>query len=122
MYKDHQDATLLPVALETPDYVHGEWRLPMLSATASADSQGKIQISLVNIDPDNHNDLTIDLRGIKPGEVSGRILTSGKIQDHNSFEEPDLVKPEVFNAGSFQKGMLEVTIPAKSIVVLNIDP
>jgi alpha-N-arabinofuranosidase len=120
MFKVHHDATLLPVYLETPDYTFEGRSLPMLSVSASKSKDGTIYISLINIDPHHSNQLTIDLRGAEPGAVSGRILTADETNAHNTFDSPDLVRPETFKAGSFKKGLLEATIPAKSIVVLEI--
>jgi len=120
MFKVHQDAILLPAALETPDYSYEDWKLPMLSVSASKAENGTVSISIINIDPRNSNELTIDLRGMEAGKVQGRILSADEITSHNTFEETDRVKPAEFDAGSFKKGTLKTTIPAKSIVVLEI--
>ena len=120
MFKVHQDATLLPAFLETPDYEFDGRSNPMLSVSASKDDQEKIHISIINIDPNQSNHLSIDLRGADPGSVSGRILTADEISSLNTFENPEQVKPGEFEVGSFKKGLLETTIPPKSIVVLEI--
>ena len=121
MFKVHHDATLLPVNLKTPDYEHDGRSIPMLSVSASKDDKGTIHISIINADPKQSNQLTIDLRGTEAGSVNGRILTADETSSLNTFDNPDLVKPQVFKAGSFKKGILETTIPAKSIVVLEIE-
>jgi len=120
MFQVHHDAQLLPHALQTPDYSFEERSLPMLSASASKNENGNIAISVINVDPNQSNDLTIDLRGAEPGAVTGRILSAEEISSHNTFENLEEVKPVAFNAGSFKKGILKTTIPAKSIVVLEI--
>jgi len=61
MLQVYHDAQLLPVALQTPEYSFEERSLPMLSVSASKNEHGTI--SIVNIDPNQSNDLTIDLRG-----------------------------------------------------------
>ena len=38
----------------------------------------------------------------------------------NTFEKPELVKPTVFNGAKVKKGQLKITLPAQSIVVLEI--
>jgi len=121
MFKVHHDAELLPVSLESPEYSFGERSNPMLSVSASKNKNGSVSISIINIDPHRANDLTIDLRGTEPGSVNGRILSADETNSHNTFEEPEKVKPENFKAGSFKKGILLTTIPAKSIVVLEIE-
>jgi alpha-N-arabinofuranosidase len=95
MYNVHQDATLLPMDLKSNDYQFEGKKLPAVSVSASRDSNGLTHISLVNIDVKNPQELTIDLQGSKFTSVTGRILTSTKIQDHNTFETPDKVKPLV---------------------------
>jgi len=121
MFKVHHDADLLPMHLETPDYTFEDRTLPMLSVSASRNAEGTVFLSIVNIDPHRAGDLTIDLRGAEPGPVKGRILTADEISSHNTFDAPEQVEPEGFDAGSFKRGLLETSIPAKSIVVLEVD-
>ena len=92
----------------------------MISASASEDKNGRIHISLANVDVDNAQDITLDLQGRQIKSVKGRILTSASINDHNTFEKPDAVKPTVFNGAKIEKGQLKVNLPAKSIVVLEV--
>jgi len=120
MFKVHHDSKLLPLSLKSPDYSYDGKSLPMLSVSASKDQRDKIHISIINIDPNHSNHLSIDLRGAEAGSVSGRILTAEKINSLNTFDDPEQVKPRDFEAGSFKKGILETSIPAKSIVVLEI--
>jgi alpha-N-arabinofuranosidase len=121
MYKVHHDATLLPLDMESSlQYTHGEQSLPAISVTASRDEAGKVHISLVNIHPEQGSEIYIDLRGMEPDEVTGRILTATALSAHNTFEDPEEVAPEVFKGASLQKGKLTVKLPAKSIVVLEI--
>jgi alpha-N-arabinofuranosidase len=120
MYTVHHDATLIPIDLKTADYVFGTDKLPAVSASASRDAQGVVHISLVNIDASKVQDVTIDMRGGKLSNVTGRILTSGKIQDHNTFEQPDKIKPGPFKDASLSGGVLKVKLPAHSVVVLDL--
>ncbi len=120
MYSVHQDATLLPIQLKTTDYVVGADKLPAVSASASKNSAGVTHISLVNIDANKMNEVTIDLRGGKFSAVSGRILTSDKIQDHNTFDQPSKVKPAAFKDASISGSTLKVKLPAHSVVVLEL--
>ncbi len=121
MYKVHQDATLLPTELQCMDYEFGDQKLPALNASASKDKTGKIHISLCNLDPNNSANLDCELRGIKAKKVSGRVLTSPAINSHNTFERPEVVKPEIFKDAKLNGSMLTTTLPAKSIVVLEIE-
>ena len=121
MYKVHQDATYLPMDLICDKTkVRDNREVPMLSASASKDKNGSIHITLANVDTDNAQNISLDLQGEKISGVSGRILTSGSINDHNTFEKPDVVKPAVFNGAKVEKGRLNINLPAKSIVVLEV--
>ena len=94
--------------------------VPTVSASASKDAQGAIHISLANIDLKEEEEITIDLQGMKIKSVNGQILTSATINDHNTFEQPDNVKPSPFKGAKLEKGKLKVQMPAMSIVVLEV--
>jgi alpha-N-arabinofuranosidase len=121
MYSVHHDATLLPMHLNCGNYNQEGRDLPSLSASASKDSEGKVHISLVNIDPENATDLLIDLRGGDYNSVSGRILTSDRITAHNTFDNPRNVIPEEFKGAKIRKNIVSLSVPPKAIVVLEID-
>ena len=121
MYNVHQDATMIPVSVSSTDYVKGNQKLPAVSASASKDQQGVTHISLVNIDASKTQTIEIDIRGSKyDGAITGRILTSGKMQDHNSFEKPETVKPAAFKNFKKTENLLSVTLPPFSVVVLEM--
>ena len=120
MYKVHQDATFLPVSLLTPDYRYADRTMPMLDATASRDASGKTHLSLVNVDPHVTAMVSCELEGMKASSVSGRILTASEINSHNTFDAPDVVSPKPFTGASLSGGKLNVALPAKSVVVLDL--
>jgi alpha-N-arabinofuranosidase len=121
LYKVHQDATLLPTELQCGDYEFDGDRIPGLSVSASRDKSGKIHISLCNLDPKNPADLTCELRGVEAASVAGRVLTADAMTAHNTFDRPDAVKPTVFDAARLTSDGLTVTLPPKSVVVLEIE-
>lgn len=118
MYNVHQDATMLPLQLKTNDYVLGNEKLPAVSASASKDKNGTAHVSLVNIDASKSQTVTIDVRGLNIKSVSGRILTSKKLQDYNSFDQPTNIQPTVFNGAKLTGNTLQVQLPPFSVVVL----
>jgi alpha-L-arabinofuranosidase len=120
LYKVHQDATFLPVSLLTPDYKLGDQTIPMIDATASRDASGKTHLSLVNVDPNVAVTVSCELRGLKPGSVSGRILTAPEMNSHNTFDAPNTVAPKPFTGASLLNGRLNVIMPAKSVVTLEL--
>ncbi len=121
MYKVHQDATLLAMDLESAKYSNGDSSIPQVSASASKNSDGVIHISLCNVDHQNPATIDIELRGAVANKISGRILTSDNMQDHNTFQEPDKVQPSTFNDFKLEQKGLSVKLPAKSVVVLAIE-
>jgi alpha-L-arabinofuranosidase len=120
MFNVHQDATWLPLQLKCNRYSLGSDQLPAISASASRDANGAVHISLVNIDANANQDITIDLRGSKFSSVTGRILTSAKIQDHNTFASPDKVKPAPYRQATLSGSTLKVPMPAHSVVVVEL--
>jgi alpha-N-arabinofuranosidase len=120
MFTVHHDATLLPIDLKTGDYSFGADKLPAISASASKDQQGLTHISLVNLDANNAQDVSVDIRGAKFSSVTGRVLTSQKLQDFNSFEQPDKVKPAAFKDASLSASTLKIKLPPHSVVVLEL--
>jgi len=121
MYQVHHDATLLPQTLKTPDYSFGLESLPAISASASMDKEGRVHLSLVNIDPGKEISIEVEIRGKVSGKVSGQVLDSRQMDSHNSFEQAEEVVPVEFNGARFRKGKLELTMPAHSVVVLQLD-
>jgi alpha-N-arabinofuranosidase len=118
MYKVHQDALLVPVELESPHFEMEGSKIPALSASVSIDKEGATHLSLVNIDISKSHTVEIDLSKLSIKTMRGRILQSAKIQDHNTFETPDKVKPENFNDFTYKNKKLSVELPPFSVVVL----
>jgi alpha-L-arabinofuranosidase len=117
MYKVHQDQTLIPLTLSTPEYTLGARSVPMLHASASRAASGQVHLSLVNL----HASRAATLR-LQPGlgEPRGRILTAPELNAHNTFEQPGRVKPVDFTGFAAEGGGLRVELPAKSLVVLTL--
>ena len=121
MYRVHQDATYLPLELDcaTVDVRDGR-RLPLLSATASRDKEGRVHISLSNVDLNEAQEVTVHLPGITARKAVGEVLTAEHVTDCNTFDQPDRVRPVPFKDTKIEKGVLRLTLPAKSIVTLEL--
>jgi alpha-N-arabinofuranosidase len=120
MYNVHQDAKWIPLAIKGSDYVMGNDKLPAVSGSASKDSLGVTHISLVNIDSKNAQDITITINGGKYSTVNGRILSSAKLQDYNSFQNPEKIKPAAFKGATLKGPTLTVKMPPFSVAVLDL--
>lgn len=122
MYNVHQDALYLPIKIESDKMeVRDNRTIPMISATASKNSEGTIHISLSNVSLTESQEVSITLDDVRKGSVSGEILTANNISDHNTFDNPSKVETKDFRDAKFSKGVLNVTLPAKSIVTLAIN-
>jgi alpha-N-arabinofuranosidase len=120
MYNVHQDAKLLPLIIKTDDYTFGDEKLPSVSGSASLDSTGLTHISLTNINSKKEETISINVEGKKYTRVTGRILTSAKLQDHNTFDIPEKIKPQIFTGASLKGNLLNVKLPPFSVVVLEL--
>ncbi|MFT4248577.1 MAG: alpha-L-arabinofuranosidase C-terminal domain-containing protein [Pseudomonas sp.] len=121
MYKPFQDATLLPLQIQAPEYRHGGLAVPAVHGSAVKAGDGHVYVALTNLDPNREARVRIGVDG--DGEahgVSGQILTAPAITSLNSYDKPDAVKPQPFDGATFDHGMLQVALPAKAIVVLRL--
>ncbi|HRU01611.1 MAG TPA: alpha-L-arabinofuranosidase C-terminal domain-containing protein, partial [Victivallales bacterium] len=75
MYKNHQDATLLPVLTEFSPYRNKEENLPQLSASASLNKNGSINLTLCNIHHESSADLLCEMQGKDISSITAKILT-----------------------------------------------
>ncbi|MEO6330676.1 MAG: alpha-L-arabinofuranosidase C-terminal domain-containing protein, partial [Ginsengibacter sp.] len=120
MYNVHQGAKLLPVTIKTDDYTFDKEKLPAVSCSASRDSAGLTHVSLTNIDAKESQTISINIEGEKYTQVTGRILTSEKLQDHNTFQDPGKIKPKAFIGAALKGNILNVKLPPFSVVVLEM--
>ena len=121
MYKVHQDALLVPVEVISADFVLKDKKLQAVSVSASIDESGKMHISLTNINNKNDQKVELNLKGFITKKVTGRILTSKKVQDHNTFDNPTKVVPKSFNKATRSGDNLVLTMPPHSVIVLELD-
>jgi alpha-N-arabinofuranosidase len=120
MYKVHQDATLIPIDLSAPEYKMDQTSLPSLSASASRDKEGRLHLSIVNLDPNRPAEVSTTVSGSTVKNISGEILTASMINAMNTFDNPNTIKPAAFSSYKLQGSQLTLNIPAKSVVVLEL--
>jgi alpha-N-arabinofuranosidase len=121
MYKVHHDATLLPLHLNCGNYSLDGREVPSLSASASRDAKGAVNISLVNVDPSKESEILIDLRGGEFTGVTGRILSGTELNSHNTFERSETVRPVPFTGARLKKNILSLKVPPASVVLLTVN-
>jgi alpha-L-arabinofuranosidase len=120
MFKVHQEAQLLNIDLKCEDYQFGDKKIPAISASASIDKAGKIHITLANLNPNREINISCPIVGDTFTKISGEVLTAGEITSFNSFEKPETVKPVSFNGFKMNNGILSITLPSKSVIVIEL--
>lgn len=123
MYSVHQDATLLPSNLICEKYQHNSDQIPAISSSSSVDKNGKIHVTLSNLNPNKTIKLEIDLSGKGFSKInSGTILTAPAVNTVNTFDKPETIVPVAFkDAKKLTDNKLEVNLPGKSVVVLELE-
>jgi alpha-N-arabinofuranosidase len=120
MNKGHQDAASLRVDVRgaLPSRTVGEATLETVSISASR-KDGRLLVSLSNLDTEAAADVEIDLRGGTLGEIESLILTAGALQEHNTPESPESVAPRPHKGVSVAGDTLRVHLPAHSFVTVS---
>lgn len=122
MFKVHQDAESIPVELTVPEYRFGEESIPQLSVSCSKDAEGKLHVSVCNLHHDAGATLRLELAGTGAfNRVSGTVLAHSELYAHNTFSEPEKVKPAAFEGSTLAGGVLTAELPAASVVVLTLE-
>ena len=121
MYKNHQEATLVESFIETKMIgVDEENQVPNLNESVSIDSKGRINITINNLSIDEGYDIEgiIVDRPIK--SVSATILTN-EMSAYNTFDNPEVVKPEEFKDFVLTAQGLNFNIPSCSVISFIIE-
>jgi alpha-N-arabinofuranosidase len=120
MYRVHQGAKMIPIDLKAPEYRIGEAAVPSLSVSASRDSEGRLHLSVVNLEPTRAAEIVATLSSTTIKSASGEVLTAPEMNTMNTFDRPNSIKPAPFNGYKHQGSQLTLNIPAKSVVVLEL--
>lgn len=113
LYKGHQDAVLLGSWLEEKQIGDEESRIPALSHTASM-KDGIIRLTISNLSPFQTEEIDCYLLGYDAEPAEARIL-QGDMAMHNTFENPDRVKPAELHTVEKTKNGIKLTLPACSV-------
>jgi len=120
MYKHHQDATLLHSHVESQDIGPEEaLMVPNLHESASLGTDGRIHISLANLSVSEAYQINARLADVRIKAVTGRILCA-PMTAHNTFDEPQRVRPTSFTVDKAAGEDMAFTIPACSVLQLAV--
>ena len=117
MNKRHHDAESLAVHLRDPAPTHGE--VTTFSASASR-KDGRLLLSLSNLDAERPLQLVLDLRGATCGSPTAQILTAPTLDAHNTADHPDAVTAEAFDGVRIAGSTLHATLPPHSFVTVDL--
>ncbi|MDN4633917.1 alpha-L-arabinofuranosidase C-terminal domain-containing protein [Sphingomonas sp. PsM26] len=120
MYKPYMDGTVLPLEIKSPGYGKGQWVIPQVSASAVRGRDGLVHVGLANADPNAPVTISVLLTGVSAASVSGRVLTAQAMNARNDFGVAEQVAPVAFTGAQVQGNTLTVTLPAKSVVMLEL--
>lgn len=122
LFQVHQDTLNLEVFTKVKEYTYDGESLPQISVSASKNDEEHIYISLVNLDHKDRAEIEIELRGcdVQGKEIEGKILSATTRDAHNTFEEPEQVKPASFQDFTIQDSTMTVTLPPMAVAVLSI--
>ena len=121
MYKIHQDAELLAIDYKNVDYTYNGEKIPQISTSASVDSNDRVHITICNLNHKEDISVNLEIRGQLLKDIKGSVLTNSKINAHNTFDEPEAIKPDKLQGISIDGNAVSLKIPAKSIVLLEIN-
>lgn len=122
LYQVHQDATLLATTIQNGvAYRLQDESLPQLSVSASQNAAGVVHVTLCNLDSRASAAVTLKLTGSNTiGAVSGRIVTAGAMQAHNTFVQPAAVTAAPLQALTHDDQQVKVQLPPMAVAVVAI--
>lgn len=122
LFKVHQDAARLHTHSISQDYEGESGSIPQISASATEDGQGRIHVSLCNISHQDGAEVEIELRGLenKTLSITGTGLSADVIDAHNTFDQPDNVKPAPFQSFTREGSTIKAKLAPMSVVLLEI--
>lgn len=122
MFKVNQDATLLDTVADVEEFKFGDESIPSISVSATKDQEENIHINLGCLNLHDKAETVIDVRGLNLDnyDIKGTILTASEMNAHNTFDNPENVKPAAFTSYEVAEGKLHLDIPAKSVLVISL--
>ena len=121
MYVPFQDASFLPVTFNAGEYKFGTITLPRVDAIAARGRDGKVWLSLTNLDPHSAVEVDASVAGIAASHAEGEVLTAASFNTVNTFEAPAAVVPQPFSARAAD-GRLVLRLPPHSVTVVHLEP
>lgn len=121
MYQYHQNAELAASSIEGSRMIGAEpeFMVPDVQESASVSTDGTVNITINNLSAEEEKELFISFMELKPANVEATVVT-GKMETHNTFENPNAVKEESFNAFEITQDGIKAVLPPCSVVLLRV--
>lgn len=114
MFKDHSENTLLGSFLTT-DYFEDDKKTPVLTESASVSENGVIVSTITNASLDKAEGIKCQVADCCVSSVEAEVLT-GNVNNHNTFENKNVVKTEKFTDFTLTSDGFVAKIPPCSVV------
>lgn len=118
-------ATWAPNSLSSESITGNGQSFPVLSAGATVDMAGGVNVSLVNVDLVNSRtiDITLDSEWAAYGVSSAQIISGPQKDAYNDFGQPEAVNIQPLDASAYSAcgRSLSVALPAKSVAMFRLD-
>ncbi|HEX9425595.1 MAG TPA: alpha-L-arabinofuranosidase C-terminal domain-containing protein [Pyrinomonadaceae bacterium] len=75
---------------------------------------------MVNLEPSRTAEVTTRVTGSAIRQVTGEVLTAPLINAMNTFDQQNLIKPAQFGSYKIQDSQRVLSVPPKSVVVLEL--
>ncbi len=116
MYRHHQDGKLLSSELTGVRGVGtSEDPVPMITESVSMDKDGIITVTLGNLSAEESETLELQLAEEGYRVIEAKIVASGDIHDHNTFDAPNVVEEKDWTVKD-----MTVELPAASVVMIRL--
>jgi alpha-N-arabinofuranosidase len=125
LFKAHQNGKKVPATLTTASYTQGSISYPLLSAAATVDSGGTLNITVSNSHLTDDQQLSITLKSGKAyGQVTGQYIWASAATALNDFGKPEQVNIKPFAGSNYvlNGSTLTATVPARAVVLLQVSP
>ena len=103
---------------ESLDSAYARENILLVSATRGAAPDTAVQISFVNTSLSQAVKLSVKLAGRPPKSMAGSVLTAPPTAARDGFDALNVPQPAAFHGAVLNGRIVEITVPARSVVVL----
>jgi len=120
------NAKWAPNTLTSENITGNSQTFPVLSAGSSVDDQGRVNVSLANVDLVNTRTIKVTVNSSKStyAVTTAQVITGPAKDSYNDYAQTEKVNIQPLGASScsISGKTLQVTLPAKSVVMLVLTP